>query len=380
MRIAHISDTHLGYRQYNLDERENDIYNAFNEVVDRILEERVDIVIHSGDLFDSYRPPIKALKVFKEALGKLKGRVRKILAVLGDHDIPKRRGLPPHSLFDEVKVLGIGKLEWMEIDGVLVAGISNLRGRGIELLKSELSKFDRLAEKYRKSVLIAHQGVKRYFPFEYELEEDDLPRKATYYAFGHIHSRTLVRFGGGFFAYAGSIEIMRRDEIESWMKKGKGFYIVDLERDEPEIHTINVDVRPQYRVEVDLSKTTLEKALAKYVIQTYSRLPVLHITVSGKSIVAQTVLRRLSSILKNKVLKYTVTFREAASLDQAGSSETFETQNIGLKELLREYLEKHGIKDEKYVSLALELHKNLSEGDVEGAKKVVEEFLEGGEE
>ncbi|MEM2850046.1 MAG: metallophosphoesterase, partial [Candidatus Bathyarchaeia archaeon] len=64
LRVAHVSDTHLGRRQYNLDERENDIYDVFNEIVERILEERVDVFIHSGDLFDSPTPPIKALKNF----------------------------------------------------------------------------------------------------------------------------------------------------------------------------------------------------------------------------------------------------------------------------------------------------------------------------
>jgi DNA repair exonuclease len=65
MRIAHISDTHLGHRQYNLDERESDIYEAFEQAVNKAIEERVDVLIHAGDLFDSPNPPIKALYVFR---------------------------------------------------------------------------------------------------------------------------------------------------------------------------------------------------------------------------------------------------------------------------------------------------------------------------
>ena len=37
MRIAHIADTHLGYRQYNIEERENDIYDAFCEAIELSL-------------------------------------------------------------------------------------------------------------------------------------------------------------------------------------------------------------------------------------------------------------------------------------------------------------------------------------------------------
>jgi exonuclease SbcD len=40
VRIAHVADTHLGFRQYNLDEREQDIYEVMDEIADKILEER----------------------------------------------------------------------------------------------------------------------------------------------------------------------------------------------------------------------------------------------------------------------------------------------------------------------------------------------------
>ena len=61
VKFAHISDTHLGYRQYNLEDREFDFYESFNETIDKILEERVDFVIHTGDLFEHYRPKVEAL-------------------------------------------------------------------------------------------------------------------------------------------------------------------------------------------------------------------------------------------------------------------------------------------------------------------------------
>src|SRR3712207_5576639 len=63
IRIAHISDTHLGYTRYaklcpqtNRNQREVDVQEAYRRAVDTILEREVDIVIHSGDVFDSVRP------------------------------------------------------------------------------------------------------------------------------------------------------------------------------------------------------------------------------------------------------------------------------------------------------------------------------------
>jgi len=364
MRVAHISDTHLGYRQYNLDERENDFYEAFNEAIDKVIEERVDVLIHSGDLFDSPTPPIKALYVFKNALNKINGKM-KIYTVLGDHDTPKRKGMPPHKLFD-IRVLGVGRLEWEEVDGVLIAGISNLRGRGVELLKNELKKFDAIAGKYKKSILIAHQAIDKYLPFEgaYELKEDDLPRKAAYYAFGHLHSRILTKFSEGYFAYAGSTEIIRKDEISSWKKKGKGFYIVDLEGDEIEIHEINLDIRPQIEIEIDEKK--LEDVLS---YTNYPKPPVLHITVKGENINRQYVIEKLNRLLRDRVLSFKPSFRDLSQ----PQIEELPKGPIDLKSIMREYL-----KDEELANLAIELYELLSEDDVSGAIRVAEEFLKGG--
>lgn len=363
MRVAHISDTHLGYRQYNLDEREKDFYDVFERAMDKVLEERADLLLHSGDLFDSPTPPIKALYVFKKALQKLDGRV-KVYAILGDHDMPKRKAMPPHRLFD-LRVLGIGKLEWKEINGVLIAGISNLRGRAVELLKEELKKFDALAKKYKKSILMAHQAIKKYLPFEeaYEIDEDDLPRKASYYAFGHLHSRIKVRFGEGYLAYAGSTEIVRRDEIGSCKEKGKGFYLVDLEGDEVEIHEVDLDIRPQIKVEVE--EKELEKVLS-YITPNQPKLPILHVTVKGKNINRQNVIERLDSLLKEKVLIFKTYFKD---LDKP-EIEKIKKSAMDLKSVMKDYL-----KDEELASLAMDLYKLLAEGDVEGAKEVAEDYL-----
>ena len=81
VRLAHLADTHLGYKQYNLEEREKDIYDALEEIGDKILEEHADIVVHSGDLFDSPRPTPQAYFAFKKFLKKLDGKV-KFFAVL----------------------------------------------------------------------------------------------------------------------------------------------------------------------------------------------------------------------------------------------------------------------------------------------------------
>ena len=66
MKFAHLADTHLGYRQFGLIEREKDFYEVFEKITDKIIEEKVDFVIHSGDLFDNSRPsPLAFLSFIK---------------------------------------------------------------------------------------------------------------------------------------------------------------------------------------------------------------------------------------------------------------------------------------------------------------------------
>jgi len=66
----------------------------------------------------------------------------KFYCVLGDHDRPKRRrDMPPQKLF-EIRVLGENELEWEEVNGVLIAGISNMRSKRVKELREELKKFD----------------------------------------------------------------------------------------------------------------------------------------------------------------------------------------------------------------------------------------------
>ena len=42
MLILHTSDTHLGYAQFDLEEREKDVYDAFSEIVDAAVKDRVN--------------------------------------------------------------------------------------------------------------------------------------------------------------------------------------------------------------------------------------------------------------------------------------------------------------------------------------------------
>lgn len=76
-RILHVSDTHLGKRQYGSDVRRADFADAFEQAVDHAIAEDVHAVVHTGDLFDSRDPRLPDLN-----------RCIDILQPLADADIP----------------------------------------------------------------------------------------------------------------------------------------------------------------------------------------------------------------------------------------------------------------------------------------------------
>ena len=102
MKFAHLADSHLGYRQYGLLQRELDFYSVFTNTIDKIIEERVDFVVHSGDLFETSKPSTNALLVVQKAIRKLNDAGIPIYAIAGNHDITMRKNaIPPQILFKQ---------------------------------------------------------------------------------------------------------------------------------------------------------------------------------------------------------------------------------------------------------------------------------------
>jgi DNA repair exonuclease SbcCD nuclease subunit len=97
MKILHTADTHIGTRQYGLEERREDFSKAFFAVIDIAIEERVEAVIHSGDLFDSRNPSAEDLKDVFWGLFRLKEAGIKFMGIVGNHE--HKRGIQWLDLF-----------------------------------------------------------------------------------------------------------------------------------------------------------------------------------------------------------------------------------------------------------------------------------------
>ena len=95
MKIVHLADTHLGFRQLHRvndagrNVREQDVYDAFADAIEIAIGLDPDAVIHAGDLFDSYHPSSAALGAALDGFTRLREAGIPMVVIAGNHSTPR---------------------------------------------------------------------------------------------------------------------------------------------------------------------------------------------------------------------------------------------------------------------------------------------------
>ncbi|NPA04794.1 MAG: exonuclease SbcCD subunit D [Crenarchaeota archaeon] len=386
IHVLHVSDTHLGYRQYGLYEREQDIYNVFREVIDNAVREHVDLVIHTGDFFDSVRPPSQAILVAIEELRRLRERGIPFVAIMGDHDTPRRRVAPPLLILERLgllRIIGLKndvlRLTIRTRSGreVLVAGLRSHRRNEAAKLRMLLARL-RKPDEDKPSILMLHQCISRVCP-QYELDLTHLPQGYSYYALGHLHVYKELKVGGRPLIYPGAVDYMRVDEVRS---DGGGRFIVLADiGSETTVQRIKLRrVRPQIYYELD--EAQFQSKLAELVasirrLRVNGAKPIVHLKVRGSEHNRKRIISSIERELGGLALYYRLQY-ETMKPSLLGSRRiSDEVASIDKFELLKELL-----RDEGLARLAEELIDILSvkgQNPVNEAVKVIDKFygLEG---
>ncbi|HVL98944.1 MAG TPA: exonuclease SbcCD subunit D [Egibacteraceae bacterium] len=84
MRLLHVSDWHLGTTLGRVT-RTADHARVLDEIAGIVREFRPHLLVHSGDLFDATRPPVDAMQLAADTLGRLSA-VAPTVVVAGNHD------------------------------------------------------------------------------------------------------------------------------------------------------------------------------------------------------------------------------------------------------------------------------------------------------
>jgi len=230
MRFAHIADCHLGsWRQPELQELN---LESFKKAVEICIEEKVDFILFSGDLFDSAYPPIEILKETFSEFRKLKEVKIKCYIIAGSHDY----SVSGKTFLDVLEKAGfceICKFKEQE-SGILLKpcnheGISiyGYPGKKSGLEVDDLRRIS-LEPTNNFKILMLHTtmaSAKGNLPID-SISIEELP-KADYYALGHLHliHENKIK-DNNYLIYPGPIFPNNFQELEEL--RGGSFYIIDV--------------------------------------------------------------------------------------------------------------------------------------------------------
>ena len=284
MIFSHISDTHLGLEQYGLEEREQDVYDSFNQAIDISIKDKVDFVIFAGDIFHTPNPSGKAILQMANALKRLKQNSIESFFILGEHDISRIRATPVSYVYHNLEFSKyVGRGEPVYHKDVMIAGFDKIRKNEITTFEEKFRKLDSVAKQHSgHKILVLHQGITELNQFAGELNASDLPKNFTYYAMGHLHDKIVKDFDqlGGPLAYPGSTEMTTSEGIKETQK---GFFEVDISTNEAKPTWIKLDTRPQFSTKIDFEEfdDSITKVIEK--IGTFEKKPIIEIKIHGKT-------------------------------------------------------------------------------------------------
>ncbi|KJR47809.1 Exonuclease SbcD [Desulfosporosinus sp. I2] len=261
MRILHTSDWHLGRTLEGRSRIEEQI-KFINELCTIVEDEKVDLVLIAGDVFDTVNPPAIAEELFYDALNRLSADgKRAVVAIAGNHDNPERLcAASPLAIRNGITLYGLPKqilvpsllvqpnqgrvvrvaagLGWAELhipscpDPAIVAMLpypSESRLNEVlsvsldeEILRAEYSKrvqqlFSSFGQAFRPNAVnlgVSHLFVRGGMKSESErpielggaptVEVEAMPSGAQYVALGHLHRAQAVKGAAVPTRYSGS--------------------------------------------------------------------------------------------------------------------------------------------------------------------------------
>jgi len=196
LRIAHIADTHLGYKSSSLTHRDEDFANSWLFACKAIVDSSPDLIIHAGDVFHSARPDWKALTAYTTGVGILLRAGVPVFIIAGNHDTSALNlshtvftftsGVLPRVVATNDDTPSAYPLDDLNVDVVLVphrALLDKAVGEHVYHIVENLENH------YR--ILVSHGSISKDDPSS-ELGSVAIPHSITehdwsYVALGHLH-------------------------------------------------------------------------------------------------------------------------------------------------------------------------------------------------
>ncbi|WBX73700.1 exonuclease subunit SbcD [Tenacibaculum pacificus] len=296
MKILHTADWHLGHRLHEQSQlAEQTLF--LNWIENYIINEKIDLLLISGDIFDNGSPSNQSLAMYYNFLIKLKFTTcSQIIITGGNHDSPGTLNAPK-ELLNALSIKVVGKAteniadEVFEIDindeKIIIAAVPYLRDGDIRRAVAGES-FDDLTDKYKRALInhyesAANQSEKIntsnapviamghlfatggsvsdseqniYVGTLGHIGAQDFPIYFDYVALGHLHRPQIVGENDK-IRYSGSPNILSFSEI-NYDKK-----IIVLEVSANKITNIEDVIIPNFREFYKL-KGSMEDCISKF--------------------------------------------------------------------------------------------------------------------
>ena len=252
MRLVHLSDLHLGYRQYlrltptGINQREADVARTFQRAVDQVIRLEPDLILIAGDLFHTARPSNAAILHAFRQFHRLRTELptADVVLIAGNHDTP--RTTETGSILALFEQLGV-HVAATEPKSFAVAG-----GEAMVLAVPDVpgawpAQLERTA---KHNILLIHANMPEVVPphvAELDRAAINVTRaelglsKWSYVALGHYHVHRRVADNA---FYSGAIDYTSLNvwgemyEAEELGLKGKGFIEHDLATGEHQFHVL----------------------------------------------------------------------------------------------------------------------------------------------
>ncbi len=181
VRIAHISDSHLGSSLFQLSERREDARKCLKKAVNMAMKHSPDILVHTGDLFHSPIPQNDDRLFVIELFKSLKDKVR-LIVLDGNHDIPYgyRFNFSP-----------LRGLETMELIVSTGSGPHRSFTETFDGKKVEIHLVSWTSQKqfdYFLNSSIPKEKTSLFFAHDISTPKEQLPAHHQYYGCGHKHN------------------------------------------------------------------------------------------------------------------------------------------------------------------------------------------------
>ncbi|NQV29640.1 MAG: metallophosphoesterase [Candidatus Marinimicrobia bacterium] len=270
MKILLFADTHLGFDypirpRIERRRRGTDFFQNYQHILDTALTEKVDVLLHGGDVF--FRSKIPSLIVEKayEPLLKVLDQGIDIFLVPGNHE---RSRLPHTPLFHHPKLHLFDRPRTFTVERsnsrIAFGGIPNIRHDVADSFAGAVHSSGIMEVSAEQKLLCLHQSIENAVVGvqNYKFRKgpdviglDQFPAGMDLIVSGHIHrQQILTSLSGTPIIYPGSIERTSfAERLES-----KGYYMIEISEARIDIEFRPLSCRPM--IEWLLNSCTVDES------------------------------------------------------------------------------------------------------------------------